>query len=89
MKATLLSNNIEGFRGHASHWKLDPPLDGHEYVIVSAVDAFMSGPETYIFPSTEEPLIANWVELEGSERGYKDNERVLRQLGYELDLSAL
>lgn len=36
--ATLVKEGLEGFRGEVNLYRLDPPLEGHEYVIVSAVE---------------------------------------------------
>jgi hypothetical protein len=54
------------------------------YVIVSAVIAMFSGPETYIFPTTETGEILNWGELDGSYRGGLNHDTALLNAGYEL-----
>lgn len=71
--------------GGAAHWKLyklTPPLDGNDYVIVSAANVFFSGPETYIFPANEHGDVTDWCELEGSFRGALDHRRALLGAGY-------
>jgi hypothetical protein len=91
--AKLLKDNLPSFRGHAALYKLDPPLvdkgwrdddpeKHHSYVIVSAVDAMFSGPETYIFPANEDGQIQDYGELEGSYRGGFDHVTALEGAGY-------
>lgn len=63
-------------------YKLEPPMDGAEYVVVSAADLPMCGPETYIFPSTTNGDITNYGELSGSQKGTLDHEKVLKDAGY-------
>lgn len=85
MKATLLKANLTTGRADADRalYRLDPPLDGHELVIVSAVPHVFGGPpETYIFPGNEDGEVTDWVELEGSFRGAMDHARALAGAGY-------
>lgn len=75
-------------------YRLDPPVtcqvwtwDGYEesvteYVWVSAVVAFGSGPETYIFPCDKNGLVLSYLEMAGSYRGGLDHELALRNAGY-------
>lgn len=74
-------------------YRLNPPMPAPdwdedanpaEYVIVSAVIAMFSGPETYIFPSDENGNIIDWGELNGSYRGGLCHERALERAGYEV-----
>lgn len=74
---------LSGFRGDARLYKLSEPLDGASFVIVSAVVAY-SGPETYIFPATEEGEISDYGEMDGSFRGGLDHEMALSMAGYEV-----
>lgn len=67
------------------HYKLAPPLDGHQYVIVSAANVPMSGPETYIFASNKAGEIVDWLELEGSFKGDLNHEKALKNAGYKVD----
>jgi hypothetical protein len=55
-----------------------------EHVVVSAVRAMFSGPETYIFPADESGEVVNWCELEGSFKGGLDHQRALEGAGYEV-----
>jgi len=65
-------------------YRCDPPLDGSEYVCVSAVNAMFGGPETYIFSCTKEGHITGWGELTGSFRGELNHEKALKNAGYEI-----
>ena len=86
--------NLKGFQGDARLYRLDPPLevtdwageDAHtvEWVIVSAIIAFFSGPETYIFEADETGEVKSWMDLEGSFRGALDHEQALNGAGYEV-----
>jgi len=75
---------LDRFNGHAALYKLDPPFDGHEFVVVSDVDVMFSGPETYIFPATASGEVTDWIELAGSFRGGRDHARALSGAGYRL-----
>ena len=81
MKATFIKK-LEGFTGDARLFRCDPPLAASKFVIVSAVMAMFSGPETYIFPATKDGKIANWGELPGSFRGALDHNEALENAGY-------
>lgn len=83
---------------HWRHYLLDPPMTYTEYnvegqpyersaayVIVSAADVPLSGPETYIFPATAKGEIDDFGELEGSYRGGLDHRLALENAGYEVD----
>lgn len=61
------------------------PCRTTEYVWVSAADVPFSGPETYIFPSTDTGEVTDWGELDGSYRGGLDHEEALRGAGYEVE----
>lgn len=63
-------------------YKMTPPLEGHEYVIVSAVNAMFSGPETFIFPADENGKITNFFELDGSFKGSLEHKEALDNAGY-------
>ena len=63
-------------------YRLSEPLEGHEYVVVSAaVDMF--GPETYIFPSNANGNVTDYLELDGSFKGAIDHAKALRRAGYQ------
>jgi hypothetical protein len=65
-------------------YHLSEPLDGNDYVIVSALpDAFDSGePETYIFGCDESGHIGTFFELPGSYRGGTSHRKALEGAGY-------
>jgi hypothetical protein len=77
---------------HTSKWKVrfDPPHAGHELVCVSAIwDESGSVNETHLFPvfvNARSKVSLN-EELDGSIAGYSDCERLIRELGYEIDWS--
>lgn len=80
--ATLV-RKLSGYAGDARFYRLDPPLDEGEHVIVSAAQTH-SGPETYIFPATPDGEVADWGEIHGSIRGRLDHAEALRGAGYEI-----
>jgi len=82
--ARLIKDNLAGFQGHAALYRLSKPLEGHRHVIVSAVVAMFSGPETFIFPATKAGEVTNYGELEGSYRGGLDHRRAIEGAGYRL-----
>lgn len=65
-------------------YKTNPPLDGNKYVIVSAVMAILSGPETFIFPSNKDGDITEFGELNGSYKGGLSHQIALENAGYEV-----
>jgi hypothetical protein len=90
MKAELIKEfPANGVGAVHKHYRLSSPIkdrDGteHEYVIVSAVDAMITGPETYIFPADDKGSIVDFCELDGSFRGERDHEQALSNAGYEV-----
>jgi hypothetical protein len=90
--ATLLKDNLPEFRGHAALYKLSTRLAArdfddnvtakYKYVVVSAVYAYFSGPETYIFPADKNGTVVSWTELPGSYRGGLDHAKALKHAGY-------
>lgn len=82
-KATFIKQ-MQGFRGDARLYELNPPLEGATHVVVSAVSSFMMEPETYIFRSDTEGEIQDWLEMEGSFRGGMDHQKALHNAGYEV-----
>lgn len=65
-------------------WRMDPPLDGHEFVISSAVVAMFTGAETYIFAASEDGEVTDWLELPGSFQGGLDHDTAIMRAGYEI-----
>jgi hypothetical protein len=82
--ATLIGPAKGNWTGTAKHYRCDPPLEGHEFVVASATVAMYSGPETYIFPADAEGRVTGWGELEGSYRGGMDHDEALVNAGYEV-----
>ncbi len=69
-------------------YKCVPPLEGHDYVIVSATSAINEvGVETYIFPSNEQGTPTDYCELQGSIKGTQNHSIALAEAGYTLLLT--
>ena len=81
MKIAFKLDNV-GFVGEAHLYRLSEPLEGHEYVIVSAINLIL-GPETLVFPANKHGEIQGWgdslVKLEGT----WDHSLALQSAGYE------
>lgn len=93
--AVFVKNVEQQTRGDQRVYQLDPPLEGHEFVVVSAVDtswiyAGLEMPpwggscETFIFPSDGEE-ITDYGELEGSLKGTMSHEEALHAAGYTVE----
>lgn len=67
-------------------YRLEPPHDEIEYVVVSACSPYDLGPETYIFPADESGAVVSWLEMTGSYKGGLDHAEALSGLGYEIRL---
>lgn len=65
-------------------YRLDPPIDDHEYVVVSSVsEAFDTGkPETMVFAADKDGEIVDWADLAVA-RNSEDHAEALSLLGYE------
>jgi hypothetical protein len=87
--------SLDSFRGEAILFRMEPPLEGYPYVVVSAInpnpfpemenefkDLFQ--PETYIFGARPDGTVLDWHELPGSFQGAIDIPRALAQAGYEI-----
>lgn len=85
MKTAKFIKVLPNFSGTAHLFRMKPPLEGHEYVVGSAVVAPYTGPETYLFPSDETGKVTDWGELDASQRGTLDIEGVLGAAGYEVE----
>lgn len=79
---------LDGFRGQAALYSMHPPLEGNDYVIVSAVRVMVSsfdyGSETSIFPADSDGNVTDWCELVGSQKGTLAHSRALESAGYEM-----
>jgi hypothetical protein len=88
MKIAHKIKKAENFRGEAWLFRMDPPYEEHDYVIVSAIDLQLvryGGSETYMFAATPQGGVKDWHELPGSFQGGKDIPRALRNAGYEIE----
>lgn len=81
--ATLITDNLPHFRGHAAVYHCQPPLNGYNYVVVSAVHN-ADVHETYIFGSDNKGEILKWQELDGSYKAGVDHAQALAIAGYYL-----
>jgi hypothetical protein len=79
--AKLLKTGL--LQGNANLYRLSVPLEGSEFVVVSAI-IFFGKEETYIFPSTKEGRVRDWMELPGSFKGEQDHGKALQNAGYEV-----
>ena len=92
-RATLLRARLPQFHGMAALYQLDPPLQGHTHVVVSALQApqhdRVSGgttmhAETYVFGSDADGSVTAATELPGSTAGTLDHRTALLGAGYEV-----
>lgn len=92
MNTATLIEGVENRPGKALY-KVEPPMVGedwegkkskHNYVLVSAVNAMFTGPETYIFPARKDGAVTDYGELDGSYRGGLSHARALRNAGYKI-----
>jgi hypothetical protein len=78
-------------RGDQELWSISPPVKFYhrgkvctaDFVVVSAVVTFGSGPETYIFPSDRNGEVINWGELPGSQRGTMNHEATIMNVNHD------
>ena len=91
---------LDGFQGDARLYELSEPVkvgwepwnddepderESTDYVVVSAVNAFGMGDETYIFAANAEGEVLTWNELPGSFKGDQDHAEAIRNAGWVLD----
>lgn len=97
MPERKIATKIRRLSGIGEKWlyRLTPPhieeglrsedaLDQVDYVMSSAIDALLSGPETYLFPADSDGNVLDWRELPGSFKGGLDCDAAVRDLGYEV-----
>lgn len=84
--AVPVNRRVRGMAGDARLYRLNEPLNGYQYVVVSAVDERPAHRlhETYIFGADHTGKVIDWGELEGSYKGGTDHEEALRGAGYEV-----
>lgn len=85
--ATLVGSFDEGLNKNVkqSLYKMDPPHEGYEYVIASALYEKVGVyqlEETYLFGADENGDIVNWSELSGSMKGTQSHAEALNHAGY-------
>lgn len=83
-QATKLKKFVSRTGADQALYRLSPPFGGKEYVVVSAIYAPFTGPETYIFESDDSGEIVDYVDLEGSYQGGLCHTKALRNIGYEI-----
>jgi hypothetical protein len=86
MKAILVKNILKGFARHAALYRMEPPLDGHGFVIASATSLTPTGPETYLFPADAEGGVVSWAKMDGSYRGGLSHAEAFAGAGYSIEL---
>lgn len=84
--ATFL-RKLDGFTGDARLFKLSEPVEtrgGHktDHVVVSATDAILTGPETYIFPADLNGKVTYWREMDGSFQGGLSHSEAIANAGW-------
>ena len=82
--ATLIKDNLEGWRGHAALYKCEPPLEDHEYVIASGVNAMLTGDEVLLWKSDKDGISGGTLDS-GSIRGTQSHEEAFAQAGYTVE----
>jgi hypothetical protein len=82
-KSATLVRNISSSVSRQALYHLEPPLEGYEYVVVSAVNND-SAAETFIFGSNKEGVIVGYTALKGSESNPVSHARALLNAGYRL-----
>jgi len=81
-KTATFVSGMDDWRGDARLYRVEPALEGYEFVVVSAASVPYSGPETYIFGSNAEGTDVNMSELDGSYRGGLSHRLALSNAGY-------
>lgn len=83
-KATFLMSLKEGWAGDARLYRIEPPLDGHDWVIVSVVKgSILSGPEAAIFACDENgDVMPSFKSLGDGPR--MDHAQILEEAGYSI-----
>jgi hypothetical protein len=84
--AVPVNRCVRNMSGDARLYRLNEPLNGYTYVVVSAIDERPACRvhETYIFGAQHTGEVADWGVLEGSYKGGTDHEEALRRAGYEV-----
>lgn len=95
MSTATRIKHLPSWSSNADLYRLDPPLQGHEFVAVSALEAPTHDPkapggvrthlETYIFAADADGTVdPDMTELPGSMAGTLDHREALLRAGYEV-----
>lgn len=82
--ATHIKTLREYNPGSRELWRLDPPHEGHTFVVTSAVVGLNGIPELLIFGADSKGRIVSGQDLEGSCRGTLNHRLVMRACQYEV-----
>lgn len=83
MVAKKLKALSEDFSGDAAVYEMDPPFEGHKFVVVSGVrNAFAH--ETMLFKSDKNGKVTEWGDLH-CVRNTQSHQEVLGELGYTIE----
>ena len=89
MKAILVKDILKSFNRHAALYRMEPPLNGHEFVIASAANLMTTGPETYLFSADADGEVLDWRKMDGSYRGGLSHAKAFADVGYSIEQSKL
>lgn len=85
MKATLITKNPAGrWTGDAALYRMEPPMEGNEFVIASIPSGRFGECETYLFAADETGKCLSWTELPASQTNIKSHKQVLEDAGYQV-----
>jgi hypothetical protein len=84
--AYLIKEDLPNLSGRANLYKMVPEYYGNKYIIASAVNCGIVC-ETYLFPANYLGNVIDWGELPGSVKNMVFIEKVIKDIGYEIDLS--
>jgi hypothetical protein len=82
--AVLVSNRLSGFRRHAALYRVTPPMQGHQFVVVAWAHEMSTGPKTNVFGADANGKVVDWTPLPGSMSGDHNHTEVLAKAGYTL-----
>jgi hypothetical protein len=82
-KTATYIKDMKKWQADAKLFQLSHPLEGHDYVVVSAISVF-GMPETYIFGANSRGTVDDWTELDGSMKGELSHSKALGQAGYRM-----
>ena len=83
MIAKKLKALTEDFSGDAAVYEMDPPFEGHQFVVVSGVRNQYAH-ETMLFASDKDGKVTKWADLH-CVRNTQSHQEVLSGLGYTIE----